>query len=156
MLSSLSYRKIIQSVHSRAIRHGVEVIDVNPAYTSLIGRIKYAVLYGLTIHASAALAIARRGLGFSEKVPRCLDKIPDGKGSHIALKPPVRKGLKHEGYTWKQLHKKISAELAAHAWAIKKNRSFAKPLKGRAKRRATPSSASVKPRYANRNHHGSG
>lgn len=66
MLSSLSYAKIIELVYGRANANGVKVIPVNPAYTSVIGAFKF---YGLAItsHEKAALAIARRALGFSER-----------------------------------------------------------------------------------------
>ena len=44
-----------------AAREGVEVRKVHPAYTSVIGRLKYQPQYGISVHASAALVIARRG-----------------------------------------------------------------------------------------------
>ncbi len=56
---------------------------VNPAYTSVIGRINYAKRHGLSIHLAAALTIGRRYLRFSERVPSSLSEIPDGKDSHV-------------------------------------------------------------------------
>jgi hypothetical protein len=41
---------------------------VNPAYTSVIGKVKYKEMYGVTTHEAAAFVIARRGLGFNEKI----------------------------------------------------------------------------------------
>src|SRR5690606_18707913 len=46
MLSSFAYRALIQAIQSRASKEGVPVKAVNPAYTSTIGRIKYAKRYG--------------------------------------------------------------------------------------------------------------
>lgn len=50
MLSSLAYNKIIKQIHSAAYRSGIEVIEVNPAYTSTIGAVNYAKRYGISIH----------------------------------------------------------------------------------------------------------
>jgi hypothetical protein len=38
------------------------VTEVNPAYTSVIGRNKFSCRYGLSSHSAAALVIARRSL----------------------------------------------------------------------------------------------
>jgi hypothetical protein len=42
MLSGLLYAKCRQLLEAKCIRAGVEVIRVNPAYTSTIGAVKYA------------------------------------------------------------------------------------------------------------------
>jgi IS605 OrfB family transposase len=67
MLSSFVYSKFRSFLESRAYRHGVRVYKVNPAFTSVIGRVKYASRYGLTVHHAAALVIARRLCRFSER-----------------------------------------------------------------------------------------
>jgi IS605 OrfB family transposase len=95
MLSSFAYATIIQHLKSRAFRHGVQLHQVNPAFTSLLGRLKFAKRYGLSLHQAAALCIARRFFGFSERPPSHLKNIPDGKGGHITLTVPVRNRLKH-------------------------------------------------------------
>ena len=53
-------------------REGVEIIAVNPAYSSVVGRVKFMERYGLTVHQAAALVLARRYLGCSERIPRRL------------------------------------------------------------------------------------
>jgi IS605 OrfB family transposase len=113
-LSSFSYQAILTHLQSRAFGKQIEVKQVNPAYTSLIGRVKFAVRYGLSIHHAAALCIGRRFLHLSEKVPRYLDQIPDGKDSHVALSLPVRNREKHVWNQWRTLSKKVPAALAAH------------------------------------------
>ncbi len=113
-LSSFSYQAILTHLKSRAFSKQIEVKQVNPAFTSLIGRVKFAVRYGLSIHHAAALCIGRRFLNLSEKVPRHLDKIPDGKDSHVALSLPARNRNKHVWNLWRDLSKKVSAALAAH------------------------------------------
>ena len=71
-----------------------EVFQVNPAYSSVIGRVKFMERYGLTVHQAAALVLARRILGCSERVPRRRE-CPDGRGGHAAFSVPARKRVKH-------------------------------------------------------------
>lgn len=65
---SFLHRLIVQSIQRRAQREGVAVREENPAFTSVIGRIKYAPRYNVTVHQAAALVVARRGLGYIEKL----------------------------------------------------------------------------------------
>jgi IS605 OrfB family transposase len=124
-LSSFAYSAIINIIKARAYRKGVKIKEVNPAYTSIIGRVKYAKKYGLSNHQSAALCIARRSLGFSEKLPRQLN-ISDGKGGHVALPLPVRNRGEHVWKLWRYVQRKLPAALAAHFQAII-NRSSGRP-----------------------------
>lgn len=59
-----------QSLVRNALRLGLAVKKVNPAYTSVIGRYKYMKKYGLSIHESASFVIGRRGCGFEESLPK--------------------------------------------------------------------------------------
>ena len=127
MLSSFAYSFIIQSIKFKAWKEGVSVAKINPAFTSVIGRIKFSRRYGLTIHQAAALSIGRRHLGVSEKVPRHLEAIPDGKGDHVALSLPVRNRDKHVWSQWGVIKKRLLVALAAHARARKSRSSSAKP-----------------------------
>ena len=70
MLSSFSYGKVKAYFLSRGYREGVEIVAVNPAYSSVVGRVKFMERYGLTVHQAAALVLARRYLGCSERIPR--------------------------------------------------------------------------------------
>ena len=70
MLSGFSYGKVKVYFISRGYRQGVEIIEVNPAYSSVVGRVKFMERYGLTVHQVAALVLARRLLGCSERIPR--------------------------------------------------------------------------------------
>ena len=65
MLSSFSYGKVKAYFLSRGCRQGVEVHQVNPAFSSVVGRVKFMERYGLSVHQAAALALARRLLGCS-------------------------------------------------------------------------------------------
>ena len=90
MLSSFSYGKIKAYFISRGYRQGVEIHQVNPAYSSVIGRVKFMERYGLTVHQAAALVLARRLLGCSERIPRRW-VCPVGNGVQVAFTLPVRK-----------------------------------------------------------------
>ena len=106
-LSSFAYGAILSGLRSCAIRHGVAVRSVNPAYTSLIGRLKFARRYGLSVHASAALAIGRRAMTLSERPPRV--EHLDGAVHGTPHRPEDRRG--HVWRVWARL----ARETAAHA-----------------------------------------
>ncbi|ADL41559.1 transposase [Caldicellulosiruptor obsidiansis OB47] len=63
------YRSLLEKVKLLAKREGVEVIEVNPAYTSVIGMLKYAPQFMVSKDVAAAYVIARRGLGLRERIP---------------------------------------------------------------------------------------
>jgi len=65
-----AYRQLTESLVRRALRAGLVVKRVNPAYTSWIGQLKYAGQYGVSRHVAAAYVIARRGLGLEERIPK--------------------------------------------------------------------------------------
>lgn len=66
------YRKLLTFLERRCKREGIEVIKVNPAFTSIIGKYKYQHQFGISVHNSAAIVIGRRALGFNERVPKKL------------------------------------------------------------------------------------
>jgi IS605 OrfB family transposase len=70
ILGRFAYRSILERIVRVASREGVEVWGVNPAYTSVIGMLKYAPMHSLSKDVAAAYVIGRRALGFSEKVPK--------------------------------------------------------------------------------------
>ena len=57
MLSSWGYNRLVELLQSILNNRGIELIKVNPAYSSLIGLVKYARMYGLASDEAAALAI---------------------------------------------------------------------------------------------------
>ena len=70
------YSQLLQMLESACYREGVEVIKVKPQFTSKIGLYKYCHQYGMAVHNSASMVIARRSYGFKEKVPKLLkDKL---------------------------------------------------------------------------------
>jgi len=59
---SFAYKKLLERIKLLAKRNGIEVIEVNPAYTSIIGMLKYAPQYMVSKDVASAYVIARRGL----------------------------------------------------------------------------------------------
>ena len=99
MLSSFSYARVRACFLSRGLPQGVEVYQVNPAFSSVIGRVKFMERYGLSVRQAAALVLARRFLGCSEGIPRQL-VAPSGNGVHVAFTVPARKRVKHVWTLW--------------------------------------------------------
>jgi IS605 OrfB family transposase len=64
------YKGLLQKIKIVAKRNGIQVIKVNPAYTSIIGKLKYAPLYNIDKDTAGAYVIARRGLCFKERLPK--------------------------------------------------------------------------------------
>lgn len=89
-LSALIYSKSIAMVEARAFREDVAVLTVNPAYTSLIAKVKYIYGKSTSIHCAAAYVIGRRSLGLPEKVPRYLSRLLSRK-----IKNPWRSIYSH-------------------------------------------------------------
>lgn len=69
MLSGWAYAKFFELLNSICSNRGIYLKTVNPAYTSLIGLTKYVRMYGVSSGVAAALAIARRGMRLSERIP---------------------------------------------------------------------------------------
>ena len=112
MLSSFSYGKVKAYFLSRGYRRGVEIHQVNPAYSSVVGRVKFMERYGLSVHQAAALVLARRLLGCSERIPRRRE-APVGNGVHVAFTVPARKRVKHVWTYWGAILGQLGPALAA-------------------------------------------
>ncbi|KYC34963.1 hypothetical protein WA1_09440 [Scytonema hofmannii PCC 7110] len=84
MLSSWAYSRFYELLESILSNRGIYLMKVNPAYTSIIGLVKYARQYGLASDEAAALAIARRGMRLTEKLPRSVSAYLSVKeGKHV-------------------------------------------------------------------------
>ena len=112
MLSSFSYGRIKACFLSRGCRQGVEIHQVNPAFSSVIGRVKFMERYGLSVHQAAALVLARRLLGCSERIPR-RQVVPVGNGVQVAFTVPARKRVKHVWTYWGAVAGQLRPALAA-------------------------------------------
>jgi IS605 OrfB family transposase len=68
-------KKFLQKLKRVAMLKGVEVIEVNPAYTSVIGMLKYAPQLSIDKDIAGAYVIGRRALGFKEDTPENYEKL---------------------------------------------------------------------------------
>ncbi|MDD5375685.1 hypothetical protein [Acidithiobacillus sp.] len=142
MLSSLSYQKILGAVQARAGKENVALLQVNPAFTSVIGRINYARRYGMTVHQGAAVAIGRRAFGRFVKNTRTgknhkqfglretpigqtgRDGVktvtaPDGRGAQVTFPYPEWNKRKHVWTLFGKVSRKMKAAFAAQRVAEK-------------------------------------
>ncbi|TLX16469.1 IS200/IS605 family element transposase accessory protein TnpB [Rhizobium sp. MHM7A] len=126
MLSSFGYSSFQRALASACARNAVYPRQVNPAFTSLIGRTKFARRYGLSVHTAAALSIARRAMGFSERMPKPIEGkiiLPLDNGDHVTLPRPARIAGRHVWSQWRTLNVRYKAALAAHRRTRRKSRS---------------------------------
>jgi IS605 OrfB family transposase len=114
LLSSFACNKLASSIKAAAFRAGVEVIEVNPAYTSVIGAVNHAQRNGISVHQGAALAIARKGLGLSERSAVPVGIVPTGNGGHVTFELPARNRSKHVWSFWSKVRANLKAAHAAH------------------------------------------
>jgi IS605 OrfB family transposase len=127
MLSSLAYSAFHRALSSACARFSIHLKLVNPAFTSLIGRTKFAHRYGLSVHAAAALSIARRAMEFSENLPKPVEgelTLPLDDGDRVTLPRPVRIEGRHVWSSWRKLNTGYKAAHAAHRLARRKSRSM--------------------------------
>ena len=68
MLHSLAYSLYDKLITNMAFRNKVDIIKVNPAWTSWIAKNKFCNRMKLNIHTGASFVIARRGIGIKDKV----------------------------------------------------------------------------------------
>ena len=68
MLSSLPYGIYGSIVKSKCAKNKVYLNEVNPAWTSYIGNIKYSIPRKMNIHTAASFVIARRGMKLIDSI----------------------------------------------------------------------------------------
>jgi IS605 OrfB family transposase len=64
------YKGLLEKIEVVCKRNGVQLIKVNPAYTSVIGKLKYSPMLSIDKDVAGAYVIGRRGLGFKEGLPK--------------------------------------------------------------------------------------
>ena len=103
MLSGFACKRIVETIRARAFDAGIEVREVNPACTSIIGRHKFASRYGITKHQAAAAVIGRRSQNCSERLNRHMLE-------QVTFPLPARNRGKHVWSFWR----KVARSEAAH------------------------------------------
>ena len=109
-LHALAYATFGTALDSACARQGVRLSRVNPAYTSIIGFAKYAEPNGIGIHHAAAVAIARRGQNFSERLPSEV-RVSLTAGAHVTLARPVWIARRHVWVSWAVVAKERKASV---------------------------------------------
>lgn len=64
ILHTLDYSRYEDAIINMTARYGINLIEVNPAYTSRIAQQKYCIQKKIPVHSGAAYVIARRGQGY--------------------------------------------------------------------------------------------
>jgi IS605 OrfB family transposase len=153
-LSSFAYFQTSKAIHSTGFKQGVEVLEVNPAFTSVIGAVNYCQKLGISIHLAAALAIARRGMGLSERPAVRMGVVPVRNGGHVTLVLPVRNRTRHVWSFWSATRTRLKAAQRVH---VRSGEAKANPAPLLPLRRVESAdwALPVKSRQANRLHNGS-
>src|SRR5690625_3989003 len=88
MASNFSFSSMTKAIVSACFKENITLVEVKPYYSSFIGKMKYQQTYGLSIHQSAAFVLARRAMGFEEKIPKQLLSVLFAKeaeeGQHLS------------------------------------------------------------------------
>ncbi|MBR8840143.1 MAG: IS200/IS605 family accessory protein TnpB-related protein [Stigonema ocellatum SAG 48.90 = DSM 106950] len=100
MLSNFAYSTFAQMLLARCQKFGIELIKVEPAYSSVQGLTKFMAMYGMDSGSAAALVLARRALKKSERLPRAL---------HVALKKPAD-NFRHVWRAWSVVAKVLNTK----------------------------------------------
>jgi len=69
------YKGLLEKIKTLAKREGIKTVEINPAYTSIIGILKYAPQYSLNKDTAGALVIARKTLRLKEELPKNYKKL---------------------------------------------------------------------------------
>ena len=109
----LPYERYIQMTKYIGIKYGFNVILVNPAFTSVIGLLKYSYQKKLNSHISASYVIARRGMGFKEQIPLYYKTLIDEE-----LK------TKHHWSKWNKINKENNKLIKEQKKKDKKNKEY--------------------------------
>jgi len=75
ILHNWNAKKLLQKLKRVATLKGVEVVGVNPAYTSVIGMLKYAPQLNIDKDVASAYVIGRRALSFIEDTPENYERL---------------------------------------------------------------------------------
>lgn len=119
-LSGLAYAAYQQLMASKCHRRGVQLLKVNPAHTSVMGRLKYAHPLGLSVHQAAAGVIARRGQGLVEKPPRARELTLHAHGATLRFPLPERKDGQSAGAAWQAIGMALRTSLRERWLATRK------------------------------------
>jgi len=94
---NFTFYRLIDAIAREAKQQGVAIRRVNPAFSSIIGQMKYQEVYPhLAVHEAAAYVLARRGLGFID-----MPVGPQRKIAEEALEARLSKRKLHYWAFWR-------------------------------------------------------
>jgi len=105
-----NFKSLLSKIERTARLNGVEVIKVNPAFTSVIGALKYAPQFGIDKDIAGAYVIGRRALGFKEEVSENYLKLLSDK-----------EYLEYAIYTYEKKEKELKEKLKKETNQYKRN-----------------------------------
>ena len=97
MLSGWASAKFQQLLQAILNNRGIHKIKVNPAYTSLIGLVKYLRMYGISSDVAAGITIARRAMKLSERLPHSITAFTEVNSAQ------------HVGRGWNKVNRTIKS-----------------------------------------------
>jgi len=105
-----NFKSLLSKIERTAKLNGLEVIKVDPAFTSVIGALKYAPQLGIDKDIAGAYVIGRRALGFKEEVPENYLKLLSNK-----------EYLEYAIYTYEEKEKELKEQLKKETNQYKRN-----------------------------------
>jgi len=105
-----SFKSLLSKIERTAKLSGIEVIKVNPAFTSVIGSLKYAPQLGIDKDIASAYVIGRRALGFKEEIPENYLKLLSD-----------REYLEYAIYTYEEKEKELKEQFKKETNQYKRN-----------------------------------
>ncbi|WP_029551347.1 IS200/IS605 family accessory protein TnpB-related protein [Thermocrinis jamiesonii] len=105
-----NFKSLLSKIERTAKLSGIEVIKVNPAFTSVIGALKYAPQFGIDKDIASAYVIGRRALGFKEEVPENYLKLLSD-----------REYLEYAIYTYQEKEKELKEQFKKETNQYKRN-----------------------------------
>ena len=109
-LHNWNFKSLLSKIERTAKSNGIEVIKVNPAFTSVIGSLKYSPQLGIDKDIAGAYVIGRRALGFKEEVPENYLKLLSD-----------REYLEYAIYTYEEKEKELKEQLKKETNQYKRN-----------------------------------
>jgi len=88
-----AYSRLIEAIVREAKQQGVAIKQIDPAFSSVIGQMKYQKTYPhLAVHEAAAYVLARRGLGFID--------MPTGPQLELAMEATEARRSEQKLHHW--------------------------------------------------------
>ena len=106
MKSRFAWRTFLTLLERKCQENGIEFRKVNPAFTSVQGRLKYSGMFNISVHEAAAYVIGRRALDFDETLS--IYQWPHGEARRVVLRTMQEEGCDltrryHSWSLWRRL-----------------------------------------------------